>query len=68
MSTTTCETCEGTGQCMSMVCYGGPPLEVMDTCPDCDGTGEVEVAATPAPPMNSYQAWLAVRAQIEGRE
>jgi hypothetical protein len=26
------------------------------------------VAERPAPPMNSYAAWLAVRAQIEGRE
>lgn len=61
-----CETCAGTGEAMTMVCYGGSPLETMVTCPDCDGQGEIEVPDLPKP--NPWQEWLAVRAQIEGRE
>jgi len=34
-----CDTCGGVGEVMSMVCYGGPPIEQMQTCPDCDGLG-----------------------------
>ena len=35
-----CETCQGEGEGMTMVCYGGPPIEEMRPCPDCDGTGK----------------------------
>jgi DnaJ-class molecular chaperone len=34
-----CETCQGEGEGMMMVCYGGPPIETIGPCPDCDGTG-----------------------------
>jgi DnaJ-class molecular chaperone len=37
-----CETCDGEGRGMGMVCYGGPPIEVMVDCPDCDGTGKAD--------------------------
>lgn len=30
-----CETCEDTGHHMSMVCYGGPPIEIEVYCVDC---------------------------------
>lgn len=36
-----CETCDGTGMVMDMVCYGGLPREKETECPDCEGTGEV---------------------------
>jgi DnaJ-class molecular chaperone len=42
-----CETCHGTGEAMTMVCYGGPPIETMDTCPDCDGAGEHPITQCP---------------------
>ena len=32
-----CETCNGTGEVIEMVCYGGPPIERRYYCPDCDG-------------------------------
>ena len=32
-----CERCCDTGRVMTMVCYGGPPVESEDDCPDCDG-------------------------------
>lgn len=44
-----CETCGGEGQTMHMACYGGPPVEIIDNCPDCDGEGEWDDGeATPA--------------------
>lgn len=45
-----CETCCGTGRTMSMVCYGGPPIEREDDCPDCDGNGVL-----PSPKQESKQ-------------
>jgi hypothetical protein len=38
-----CDTCEGTGTGMEMVCYGGEPVEKTVACPDCDGAGEIEI-------------------------
>lgn len=34
-----CEDCEGTGELMSVECYGGPPVEVRVVCAQCDGLG-----------------------------
>ena len=36
-----CETCQGFGECMQTVCYGGPPVEETRPCPDCGGKGEI---------------------------
>ena len=42
-SSPVCETCNGAGVGMGMVCYGGLPIEVKDmSCPDCDGTGKTD--------------------------
>jgi hypothetical protein len=30
-----CETCDDTGEAMTMRCEGGPPYEFMEPCPDC---------------------------------
>lgn len=37
--TTLCETCNGQGETMRMVCYGNEPYEKIDKCPDCNGEG-----------------------------
>ena len=37
-----CDTCFGTGECMTMVCYGDMPQERMEAYPDCDGIGTVD--------------------------
>jgi len=34
-----CEECGGTGQLMTMVCYGGDPIENIELCDDCEGEG-----------------------------
>lgn len=31
-----CDTCDDTGICMTMVCYGGPPVERLVYCVDCE--------------------------------
>lgn len=36
-----CETCEGKGLGMVMVCHGGQPHETTGDCPDCRGLGWV---------------------------
>lgn len=41
LDTLVCETCQGKGECMQMVCHGGPPVEENRPCPDCDGIGEI---------------------------
>lgn len=38
---TECTTCEGSGVVKDMACYGGPPVEIEVSCPDCDGHGEM---------------------------
>ena len=30
-----CDTCDGTGEVVMMVCYGGKPTETVGDCPDC---------------------------------
>lgn len=44
-----CDTCEDTGECMQMVCYGGPPVERMGECPDCKA--RVKLPYQPAKPL-----------------
>lgn len=34
-----CDTCNGQGVGPKMVCYGGPPYEIIDDCQDCGGMG-----------------------------
>ena len=43
-----CGECDGHGETMDMECYGGPPVEVMNTCETCDGSGTVPMAGEPA--------------------
>ena len=38
-----CDTCGGTGETMSMVCYRGNLVEKTETCPDCNGEGIIEI-------------------------
>lgn len=37
-----CKTCDGSGETMTMVCYGGMPFEKKELCPDCNGSGMIE--------------------------
>jgi hypothetical protein len=34
-----CDACGGSGEQMTMRCYGGSPVEEWSACEDCDGTG-----------------------------
>lgn len=34
-----CDTCDDTGEVMGMACYGGPPVERLQHCPDCTDRG-----------------------------
>lgn len=46
---TACYTCLDTGVCMTMVCYGGPPIERLVYCIDCDrGNGPAGCAVDDA--------------------
>jgi hypothetical protein len=50
-----CDTCDDTGRAMTMVCYGGPPIEVMGDCPDCNPPkSSVKVASVPKAATDNY--------------
>lgn len=65
MTTKLCETCEGTGEVTEESQLGVVGSGGTYDCPDCDGQGEYAVAEKP--PKNTWQEWLAIRAQVEGR-
>ena len=51
-----CPECEGYGETMYMVCYGGPPQEHWDVCELCVGYGNVDNHDVP---VDWAQEWLA---------
>ena len=44
---TPCEYCEGTGEMLEMVCYGGALHERRCDCLECNGAGEIEEIEIP---------------------
>lgn len=53
-----CDTCQDTGRCMRMVCYGGAPQEEDGDCPDCDARSN--------PNREDYEAPAAAPAAVLG--
>ena len=41
-----CETCNDTGECLKMECYGGNPIEVWGDCPDCNRSSGFSMTRT----------------------
>ena len=50
-----CPECGGYGECMEMVCYGGPPVEKHYTCEYCQGEG---VVVNEDVPEDWHREWL----------